>query len=188
MGIKWGWHAATELTDEGLEETQLANIKSCILSCAGVVDFHLLRSRKMASDALLDVHVMVSPWISVSEGHYIAELVRFTLMKQFKFLQDVTVHIDIFEDMEAPPPYLKASTRPELEAQYLDTWSAILAPNANIKSVLIHYLQHHIDFELIVTSKQIPDANTHKTFIHQLQQTIEDDGRIGNIQIQYSLS
>ena len=58
----------------------------------------------MAHRVLVDAHVQVSPRITVSEGHRIAEAVRGRVRKAHHNVQDVLVHIDVETDMDGPRP------------------------------------------------------------------------------------
>ncbi|MGM0412833.1 MAG: cation diffusion facilitator family transporter, partial [Pseudomonadota bacterium] len=62
---KVGWElvsrALRELVDTGLEDERLALIRRAIQEVDGVVDLHLLRTRSMGPDALVDVHILVAP-------------------------------------------------------------------------------------------------------------------------------
>ena len=65
----------------------------------GVENIHHLRSRKMAGSIFIDVHVITSPYISVSEGHYVGEILRGVLKNEFPKIVDITVHIDAEDDV-----------------------------------------------------------------------------------------
>ncbi|MFI3220766.1 MAG: cation diffusion facilitator family transporter, partial [Methylococcales bacterium] len=81
-----------ELVDTSLPPHLLAEIRAAILAIEGVEGIHLLRSRQMGEDALLDAHVIVDPRITVSEGHNISEAVRDELVSRFDDVMDVLVH------------------------------------------------------------------------------------------------
>jgi len=81
----------------------LEDISKVISEVDGVVSLHQLRGRYMASDIVLDVHVMVDPYITVSEGHFISQKVRLAVTESFQEVKDMTVHIDPEDDeMHAP--------------------------------------------------------------------------------------
>lgn len=98
VGGELVWKGMNELVDTGLAEEKLQEISEIIRSVEGVRTFHLLRSRLMGENALLDVHLQVAPRITVSEGHQIAVCVHERLVKQFEEIQDVMVHIDPEDD------------------------------------------------------------------------------------------
>ena len=87
-----------ELVDTALPIKLVSELRSAILHTDGVSGLHRLRTRRMGPSALADVHIMVSPRISVSEGHLIADKVRNKLRDEFEELSDVLVHIDPEDD------------------------------------------------------------------------------------------
>lgn len=94
IGWDLGWPAFQELVDEGLDEDRIKYIREIIFAVGGVDAIHMLRTRKIGGLASADVHVLVAPWISVSEGHMISQLVTDQLLLEVEELSDVTVHID----------------------------------------------------------------------------------------------
>ncbi|ASG68268.1 cation-efflux pump [Francisella halioticida] len=95
MGVKWGYYAVAELIDEGVDDETRKNIKAIITGTEGVEDFHYLRTRKMASKIVLDVHVLVNKFSTASEGHYIAEIVKSNIYHNIENIKDITVHVDV---------------------------------------------------------------------------------------------
>ena len=71
------------------------------------------------NDVLIDVHILVSPKISVSEGHYIAQHVHNALVDQIASVKDVIVHVDP-EDDEICSPSLHLPSRKVLQEQLLN--------------------------------------------------------------------
>lgn len=110
MGWDYGWNSVKELVDTAVEPELLLQIEDVIQQVAGVERIHQLRSRFMGGDVFIDVHILVSPQISVSEGHYIAQHVHNRLMEQFKQVKDVIVHVDP-EDDEVSSPSLGLPNR-----------------------------------------------------------------------------
>ncbi|MCU7862437.1 MAG: cation diffusion facilitator family transporter, partial [Candidatus Thiodiazotropha sp. (ex Lucinoma borealis)] len=102
IGWDLGWTASQELADAGLEEESVLEIRDFIGKISGVKSVHMLRTRKLGGHALADVHIQVDPWLSVSEGHRIAEVVQYGLIEGVDVLEDVTVHIDPEDDEEGP--------------------------------------------------------------------------------------
>ena len=84
--------------DTALDPDRVAKIEHTIQSVPGVKHLHMLRTRQMGGNALVDVHIQVDPKLSVSEGHYISEKVRTLLIKQIDEVTDVLVHIDPEDD------------------------------------------------------------------------------------------
>jgi cation diffusion facilitator family transporter len=146
--ISWdlAWHSIRELVDTALEAERVEAIRKTILDVDGVVSLHVLRTRRMAGEALVDVHIQVAPHISVSEGHYISETVRARVIKEIEEVADVMVHIDPEND-EVTPPNTGLPLRHTLMARLEQQWQGVVAAN-RILDVTLHYLEGHIQVEL----------------------------------------
>ena len=138
VGWSLGWNAVKDLVDTGLDEKQLVEIKNIIESVDGVHNLHQLRTRKMGSQALVDVHILVDPRISVSEGHQIGEIVRKHLKEKVEAIADVLVHIDPEND-EKFRPNLDLPLRNEILTHLRECWEC-LAVVDKIEHVTLHYL------------------------------------------------
>lgn len=114
MGWDYAWNSVKELVDTAVSPELLARIEEVIQNVDGVEKIHQLRSRSMGEDVLIDVHILVSPRISVSEGHYIAQHVHHALIAQIESVNDVIVHVDP-EDDETSCPSLHLPSRKVLQ-------------------------------------------------------------------------
>jgi cation diffusion facilitator family transporter len=141
-----GWEAIQELVDTGLEEERLAEIKKTIEAVGGVRDIHMLRTRKHGGQASADVHVLVDPRVSVSEGHMIAALVESRLKEQIDEITDVTVHIDP-EDDEQAPSCAGLPMRAEALVRLGRLWEAV-PEAAGRQRTILHYLNGKVDVEV----------------------------------------
>lgn len=146
MGIRYGWDSIRELVDTGVPAAKISQIEQTIREVPGVERIHQLRNRMMGKDIFIDVHVLVSPYISVSEGHYIAQRVHQTLMKKIEFVKDVTVHIDP-EDDEIVSPSLHLPSRRHLEQTLL---TALASDFSQVKTWVLHYLDGKIHLDILV--------------------------------------
>jgi len=138
------WKSLQELIDTSLEDEQVDEIRKFIIGVHGVQALHMLRTRRSGNDALVDVHILVDPALSVSEGHQIGEQVRAGLIEQVEDISDVTVHIDPEDDELAPSKRLPL--RNEILQQLEQQWQDLeLGPG--IDQVVLHYLdgQIHVD-------------------------------------------
>jgi len=147
MGLTYSWNSIKELIDTAVDSKQTSQIRAVIKAVEGVKKVHQLRTRSMGRDIFIDVHVIVSPFISVSEGHYIAQTVHHELMNQVTDVKDVTVHIDP-EDDEAAAPSLNLLSRKKLESLFL---KPLKKQYPTIQSWIIHYLDGKIMLDLICT-------------------------------------
>lgn len=146
IGWDLAWHSIRELVDTGLDAERLEAIRQTILDVDGVVSLHILRTRRMAGEALVDVHIQVAPHISVSEGHYVSETVRARIIKEIEEVTDVMVHIDPEND-EVTPPNTGLPLRRKLMAQLEEQWRGLEAAS-RIEEVTLHYLEGQIQVEL----------------------------------------
>ncbi len=165
IGVEWGIKALYELSDAGLSPEVLDKIQDLIHQTPGVLHSHRLRTRKMADQVFLDVHIQVDPYLSVSEGHYIGEAVRMGLGKNFPELFDITVHIDIDEHVEGIPTSLPLS--PEFIRDKLKkTWKTFLK-SEDFLGVRVHYFSNSFEVEVRLSCKTIKkfDADFEKKLI-----------------------
>ena len=146
IGWDLAWHSIRELVDTALEAERVEAIRQTILDVDGVVSLHVLRTRRMAGEALVDVHIQVDPHISVSEGHYVSETVRARVIKEIEEVADVMVHIDPEND-EITPPNTRLPLRHKLMARMEQQWQDVAAAS-RIEDVTLHYLEGHIQVEL----------------------------------------
>ncbi|MDI9817924.1 MULTISPECIES: cation diffusion facilitator family transporter [unclassified Legionella] len=145
MGIDYGWSSVKELIDTAVEPEMLGRIENIIQTVDGVEKIHQLRSRLMGGDVLVDVHILVSPYISVSEGHYIAQQVHQALVNQLERVKDVIVHVDP-EDDEVSCPSLHLPNRNHLYEQLISAWQKNYP---SLQNWDIHYLDGKITLDLI---------------------------------------
>ncbi|HHF7347841.1 TPA: cation diffusion facilitator family transporter [Legionella feeleii] len=145
MGWSYGWNSVKELVDTAVDPKLLTQIEQTIQSVDGVEKIHQLRSRFMGGDILIDVHILVTPHISVSEGHYIAQHVHRTLIKQFMRVKDVIVHVDP-EDDEITCPSFNLPSRKVLQKKLLLAWQL---EYPELQDWTIHYLDGKMTIDLI---------------------------------------
>lgn len=150
--IGWNllWKNLQELIDTALDPEQVEAIRRSITRLDGVRALHMLRTRHSGSDALVDVHILVDPRLSVSEGHQIGEAVRVSLIERFDEITDVTVHIDP-EDDELSSPCDHLPLRNEMMQRLESRWHG-LELGGRVSRVMLHYLggKVHVDVYLDV--------------------------------------
>ena len=98
----------------------------------------------MAGDAYIDVHIQVNPFISVSEGHFIATNVNRRLLNSIEQVKDVTVHVDP-EDDEKSSPSFGLPSREMFEQKFITFWQSSFP---EIQSWQLHYLDGKVTIEL----------------------------------------
>ena len=155
IGLNLVLDSIKELVDTSLPPKVIAEIRATIMGIDGVEGIHLLRSRQMGEDALIDAHIVVDPRITVSEGHTISDTVRDELVSRFDDVMDVLVHVDPEND-EALFEQSKPLARRDVQI-LLDKYLADF--KNSIEDFRIHYLNGHIEVEVILPlalSKQPP--------------------------------
>lgn len=162
MGVDYGWDSVKELVDTGVEPAQVEEMKRVINTVDGVCRVHQMRNRKMGGDIFVDVHILVTPWISVSEGHQIAQRVHVELMNANSQIKDVTVHVDP-EDDELLSPSKNLPSRGHLEQQL---FHKLIKQFPGIHSFILHYLEGKITVELKL-QKQFQDWSELETRIRE---------------------
>lgn len=145
MGFEFARDAMMELVDTGLEPEEVRAIRNTLKSVPGVLGLHELRTRKMADNALVDAHIMVDPYISVSEGHYIAEAARAAVL-QGHHVMDVMVHIDPEDDVKSKP---NAHT-PQRHLLLAHLQKRLEQSLPESSRIVLHYLNGKIEAELLL--------------------------------------
>jgi len=141
------WKSLQELIDTSLDDEEVEAIRKHIIGVHGVQALHMLRTRRSGADALIDVHILVDPALSVSEGHQIGEQVRTVLIDQIEDISDVTVHIDPEDDELAPCKRLPL--RHEILQRLEQQWQGLdLGPG--IDRVMLHYLDGKVHVDIFM--------------------------------------
>jgi cation diffusion facilitator family transporter len=146
IGLNLVLESIKELVDTSLPPKLVAEIRTAIMGIEGVEGIHLLRTRHMGEDALIDAHIVVDPRITVSEGHSIGDTVRDELISRFDDVMDVLVHIDP-EDDQGLFERSKPLTRRDVQA-LLDKY--LVDFKQSIEDFRIHYLNGQIEVEVIL--------------------------------------
>jgi cation diffusion facilitator family transporter len=183
IGWDLGWGAIRELVDTGLEPERVAKIREAIAQVDGVKDFHMLRTRRMGGNALVDVHVQVDPRLSVSEGHQIGEFVRTSLVSGIDEVADVTVHIDS-EDDESSMLCDGLPLRREIITQLQERWRSLIDP-ALIEEISLHYLSGKIHVELTLPLNTVSTVEQARLLAQRLRQFSADIEVLGSVQVHF---
>lgn len=177
------WHSLRELVDTGLEPERVEAIRECIQSVDGVLTTHMLRTRKMGADALVDVHIQVSPRVSVSEGHQISETVRAVIIRDIEEVTDVLVHIDP-EDDEQATPCCKLPLRHVLLERAKACWQEIEVA-AQIENVTLHYLDGKAYLEVLLPLAVLQSVQNADTLQRRFREVLEGQKDIGGIELYF---
>ena len=175
MVAKIGWdlvrQSVYELVDTGLDPERIQLIRHEILSVGGVRELHMLRTRRMGGNALVDVHVIVDPTLSVSEGHYIGEKVRKRLIDEVEEVNDVMVHVDS-EDDEKMRPSQNLPGRSWLRSQLEEVWEGMPLAS-HIERLTMHYLDGKLDLEICLPAAHWPQNEAEQQQLQALVDTAQ---------------
>ena len=183
-----GRDAFDELIDTGLDPNTLTLMREAILSVPGVIDVHELRTRRMGSQLLADMHIHVNPLISVSEGHHIGDHVMQVLEEKFKALSDVVVHIDPEDDFEMPNPS-GLPLRLEIEEAVQKT---LVSSNFGSRSfatgnfsLVLHYVGGSVTGEVVVALPSGKSAEAMKDESAALSKKLVEETPLSDVRILY---
>ena len=183
MGYKLGREALEELVDAGLDTETLTKMENTIRAVPGVVDMHMLRSRKSAGRVIADVHIQVNGRASVSEGHTIGDTVRYRLLQAFPELTDITVHIDPENDEKVTSPK-PLPLREEFEKR-LRSYFSNIAQASQIRAINLHYLNGKIDVELVLPIKMASENGGQK-LVKEFREAAKNDPDIGKLSVLFA--
>lgn len=183
IGWDLSWQSGQELIDTAMEPELVEKIRTAILSVDGVIALHMLRTRRMGSEGLVDVHILVNPRISVSEGHRISERVRAEIMSRVEMVTDVMVHIDPEDDEEAAP-----SAGLPLREEVLETlrqrWQDVDAAKY-IDSTVLHYLDGKIHVEVLLPLNRMEGVSEAQATARRMIELARAEKDIANVEVRF---
>lgn len=176
--IGWGfaWRSVKELVDSGIPAEEIERLTALARSTEGVRNVHELRSRKMGRDILLDVHLVVSPDISVSEGHQIGMHVVERMRESLTDLAQITFHIDAENDEVGTPTSLRLPNRQDIERMI----AGHLGETLKHDRLRLHYLRNKVHLELFVESGRALEVQQP---LEQLHRHLEAQPWFGSLRI-----
>ncbi len=150
MAIKMLFESINELIDAAAPPETVKKIATIVRKIAGVKAIHLLRTRLHSGNLMLDMHIMVDPNISVSEGHHISDQVQLALQHSELPIVDITVHIDPEND-ENEMLSLNLPSRPQVEQWLKHCWHT-LPGFSEMTHIQLHYLEGKLWVDAFFTS------------------------------------
>lgn len=184
IGWELGHQSFQELVDTGLDGETLSQVSSAIRNVNGVNELHMLRSRRMGHNVLVDVHILVSPRLSVSEGHQISEAVEAALTQNFDDINDVTVHIDPEDDEHTDNSCKHLPLRNEVMTGLQRHWAEITATQ-ELMDITLHYLDGSINLQLVLPLKLIQQETDSQRIKQQIESASKKLECIGSVEILY---
>jgi cation diffusion facilitator family transporter len=102
--FKVGWEIISEsfkdIIDTAVKKEIRDQIINAAISTEGAIGCHDLKTRKMGSDILVDIHVEVDAKLNISDAHNIADAVRDNIVEKVAHITDVLVHLDPGDDSD----------------------------------------------------------------------------------------
>ncbi len=147
VGWQLTWSSVQELVDTGLSDEDTERLTSVASATEGVLNVHDMRSRRMGSDILVDVHLVVKPEVSVSEGHQVGMRVIQRMREALPDIRDINFHIDAENDQTG------IITTPALPSRHaIRTWLHDRVPALAESSyqLRLHYLGNQVHVELFL--------------------------------------
>lgn len=146
--LSWdlGWGSLSELVDTGVDQYTLEKIQRTIQGVTGVRTLHQLRNRSMGGKLFIDVHILVDPDISVSEGHYIADRVYRRVRQEHPKVMDITIHVDPEND-EKQAISRGLPARSELTVLLKQRWADVINWQ-ELDKLHLHYLNGKVHIEV----------------------------------------
>ncbi len=136
--------ALGKLTDEALPPEEIQGLLEEAGKVEGVRNVHDLRARWMGGLLLVDLHILVDPRLTVSEGHRVGEAVRQALAEKVPHLAEAIVHVEPeehgshFELGPSRREVLEALDRILSETEGLQGW----------ETLCIHYADGKVSLDL----------------------------------------
>lgn len=167
IAIEMIWDNIKELVDTAPDQQTIEQIKTTVDSLKNVMAPHDIRARSMAGKIFLDMHIHVPAHATVSEGHYLSDLVVYTIKKAHPQVQDVMVHVDtddhiqsdtIEHEQTGKPPALQLPARDQILAD-LGFILRMHRDYLDLELTQLHYLNKTLNIHLIGKANQAPSSD-----------------------------
>ncbi len=178
-------HALSELMETSLDRDTLDTIESIILETPGVIHAHEIRTRKIGGKVMIDLHIMVSPKISVTEGHNIGEHVRHRLKEAVDKVEDILVHVDPEDDRYKERLY--PTRRKELEQLIRPIIEQTPGIRNHPHQIRIHYFKEEVQVEIIVHLEPGQSLEHTPSIIAELKNKISELDPIHEVKVLLNL-
>ncbi|MBF0418569.1 MAG: cation transporter [Magnetococcales bacterium] len=173
-----------EFTDSSaaIDKAIQSNIIKMVEDCPDIFSAHLFKVRRSGPNVHVDIHVVVNPFLSVSEGHQIAERMRLAIIDGVLEVTEVLVHVDPEDDQSRPMP-IDYPGRMEMKKAL----SELLVESdgiVDISDVVLHYTRDGIVADLALTVDPQRSMNDLRLASLRLcQQILKSQNRIINIRL-----
>ncbi|MBJ7550113.1 cation diffusion facilitator family transporter [Marinomonas ostreistagni] len=170
IAVEMIWDNVKELVDTAPDPKTIEQIRDTAASLKNIMAPHDIRARSMAGKIFLDMHIHVPAHATVSEGHYLSDLVVYTIKKAHPQVQDVMVHVDTDDHIQSDtvnhestgrPPALKLPARDQILAD-LGFMLRSHRDYIDLESTELHYLNKTLNIHLIGKASNAPSQDLTK--------------------------
>lgn len=188
VGGHLAWDNVKELVDTSIPVETQRHLREIAEATEGVRAVNAIKSRRMGSDFLLDIHLQVDPEVSVSEGHEIGVRTEHRLLEAVSNMREVTFHIDA--ENETAQQNVHAAILPSRSAvanELEERWSDLINFH-NTCPPRLHYLAEEVSVELYLESRTAVNeaSRDQQCLTCQLKSRTNDLPWIGDIRIWYA--
>ena len=176
IGWEMTWDSIKELVDTALPEELVDQYRTEVMKVDGIINVHSFKSRKMAGQSQLEMHIQVPPTLSASEGHYIGDTAVCRLQSKFEDIGHIIFHIDTYDDEQesvCKTLPLRSEIEPLLEAAI-----AQHLPDVSPCRITLHY-NDRVDIEVYFDNLNVPPAS----LAEHLRKAINSPDWLSNIRI-----
>lgn len=184
MGGKITWDATQNLMDSGLSREELEELNRIIEAVPNVLHHHDIKTRRAGRDVFIDCHIQVSPRISVSEAHNIAETVRHDLRHRAPHVTDAMVHIDSEDDSEGGRLYNDQRVLVEKAV------TEILAQSPDIRlaeDIILHYFLKNLAVDITLESDDEHTLTETRQVAARIKEKLFETGIVTEANIKHHL-
>jgi len=157
IGWEMTWDSVKELVDTALPEERIRAYRDVVMQVEGIISVHSFKSRKMAGQSQLEMHIQVPPTLSASEGHYIGDTAVCRLQDAFEDVGHVIFHIDTYND-ETEQVCKTLPLRGEIQATINDALTRVAPQLEQPKRMTLHY-NDGVVIELYFDADTTVDSN-----------------------------
>ncbi|MCZ6512999.1 MAG: cation diffusion facilitator family transporter, partial [Nitrospinae bacterium] len=180
VGYNISFRGLSDLIDTALSEEKTRRIQTMINGMPGVVQTHNLRTRWIGGEVLMDVHILVDPEVSVTEGHHIAENVRRELIRAMDNVQDILVHVDTEDDRAFDSIYW--ANRSYLEKQ-VDPMIASMNDIQGRTHLRAHYHGGKTTLEVFITMRDGMGLEQTGTAVRELRENLQTIEHVDEVRV-----
>ncbi|MFY0990149.1 cation diffusion facilitator family transporter [Halomonas sp. C05BenzN] len=182
VGGRLLWESSQELIDTALPREERGRMREVAERVPGVKGVHDLRTRTLGSQALLDLHIVVPPRVTVSEAHEIGNEVSRRLRETFPNLTDVTFHIDPEDDSGETEHSLRPGLplRGDVEGMLDDVWHNVRVWHARV-ALDLHYLDNQVDVSVYVN--ELPTGQSLDEAADELRRASRELEWVGRLRV-----